>query len=58
VLTNPEYMEDHAAVLEEEISRGLVPLPQLPKHKLVRVRARVRVCVCVVGSVENTPPCP
>lgn len=35
VLTAPTYMEDHLAAVEEEIAGGLVPLPQLPKHKQV-----------------------
>lgn len=35
VLSDPVYMEDHAAVLEDEITCGMVPVPQLPKHKLV-----------------------
>eukprot|EP00775_Hariotina_reticulata_P011533 gene11533-11676_t len=33
VMTRPEYMEDHLGALEDEIACGLVPLPQLPKHK-------------------------
>lgn len=37
VLTQPVYMEDHLGVLEEEVSAGLVPLPQLPKHKQVNL---------------------
>lgn len=35
VLTSPTYMEDHLAVLDEDISAGAVPLPQLPMHKQV-----------------------
>jgi len=35
VMTQPEYMEDHLGALEDEIACGLVPLPQLPKHKQV-----------------------
>lgn len=37
VLAQPVYMEDHLGVLEEEVSAGLVPLPQLPKHKQVNL---------------------
>lgn len=36
VLSCPTYMEDHLGLLEDEIAYGLVPLPQLPKHKQVR----------------------
>jgi hypothetical protein len=39
VLGCPSYMEDHSGALEEDIQAGLVPLPQLPKHKQVRVCA-------------------
>lgn len=36
VLSQPVYMQDHVALLEEEVAAGMVPLPQLPKHKQVR----------------------
>jgi hypothetical protein len=36
VLTNSVYMEDHLAVLDEDIAAGAVPLPLLPRHKQVR----------------------
>lgn len=35
VLTHPAYMEDHLAVLDEDIAAGAVPVPTLPKHKQV-----------------------
>jgi hypothetical protein len=36
VLAQPAYMEDHLAVLDEQVAVGLVPLPHLPQHKQVR----------------------
>lgn len=39
VLTNPVYMEDHLALLEDDIAAGAVPVPQLPKHKQVGWRS-------------------
>ncbi|KAF6263367.1 hypothetical protein COO60DRAFT_458910 [Scenedesmus sp. NREL 46B-D3] len=33
VLGCATYLEDHLGALEEDIQEGLVPLPQLPKHK-------------------------
>jgi len=35
VLTQPAYMEDHLAALDEDIAAGAVPVPTLPKHKQV-----------------------
>jgi hypothetical protein len=46
VLSNPVYMEDHGAALEDEIACGLVPLPQLPKHKLVSCRGCLSRAAC------------
>jgi hypothetical protein len=50
VLGCPSYMEDHCGALEEDIQAGLVPLPQLPKHKQVRLWGEmqiVAVCSCL-----------
>jgi hypothetical protein len=30
-------MEDHLAVLNEQVAAGLVPLPELPQHKQVGI---------------------
>jgi hypothetical protein len=42
VLGCPSYMEDHSGALEEDIQAGLVPLPQLPKHKQVGLFAAAK----------------
>lgn len=59
VLTNPSYMEDHLAVLDEDIAAGAVPLPQLPTHKQVRsigVMA-MRAWLGVVAGLGQAPSC-
>lgn len=60
VLTNPSYMEDHLAVLDDDIAAGAVPLPQLPTHKQVRaigVMAMRLWLDVVAGFVCPAPAC-
>lgn len=57
VLTCPTYMEDHLAAVEEEIGNGLVPLPQLPKHKQVVPLWSCKLCMrCHDASSSTKQP--
>jgi hypothetical protein len=50
VMGCPTYMEDHLGALEEEVQAGMVPLPQLPKHKQVSAGCRFRGGLSAFGA--------